>query len=588
MKKEYEIDTIRHSQAHLMAQAIKRLFPQEDIQLGVGPVIEHGFYYDIDTTRKISEEDFSAIEKMMKQIIKEKISIDKKVFTREEALQYFGEKSEHRDTLKQELIAAIPSDEEITCYSQAEFTDLCRGPHVENTKDIPPYFKITHVAGAYWRGDEKNKMLQRVYACSFSSKEELRAHLNFLQEAKKRDHRKLGKELNLFHMYPEAPGSPFFLPKGTFVYNALCDFIRQLYKKFDYQEVLTPQILDASLWKTSGHYEHYKENMYFTEIDSREYAIKPMNCPCHMLIFKNQHTSYRDLPLRMADFGRLHRYEKSGSISGITRVRSFCQDDGHIFLALQQIQEEVLQLLKMYFECYQNFEFSRIKVALATRPEKKGGSDETWDQAESALKSALEEACAQGILDEYGLKSGDGAFYGPKIDIQIADALGRYHQLGTIQLDFILPERFDLQFVNQKGEQERPVVIHRALLGSLERFLGVYIEHVAGAFPFWLAPTQVAIVPVNNEHHLSYAQEVHRELQAQGFRSFLDTRNESLGYKTREHQKQKIPYMLVLGDREGEAQTVSARRYGEKQTQSFTREEMLKQFHQENDQGSSW
>ena len=566
----YDLDTIRHSTAHLMAQAINRVFPNENVQFGIGPVIENGFYYDVDMDHRLTEEDLTNIEKTMKEIVKEGLPIERKVFSKEEALSFF--KKEKQD-LKLDLIESFPVEEEISCYQQGEFIDLCRGPHVENTRHLPTSFKLLNVAGAYWRGDEKNKMLQRVYAACFKDKKQLNEHLRFLEEAKKRDHRKLGKELELFHFESVSPGSPFFMPKGALVYNQLVDFMRTIYKRYGYDEVITPQILDSDLWHTSGHYEHYKENMYFSKIDEREYAVKPMNCPCHMLMFKHYKYSYRDLPLRYADFGRLHRYEKAGAVSGLTRVRTFCQDDAHIFLELDSIQSEIQQLLDMFFTCYKHFGFNNMTVNLSTRPEKKAGDDRTWDIAEEALEKALK---ASG--HEYHIKEGDGAFYGPKIDIEISDALNRYHQLGTIQLDFQLPARFGLKYVSKEGVEEQPVVIHRALLGSLERFIGVYLEHVAGAFPFWLAPEQVVIVPVKNELHLEYAQKLKAQLVAEGFRVRVDDRNESMGYKTRQTQKAKVPFMLVIGDKEIEDSSVNIRAYGSKFGKTISQEEMFATF----------
>ncbi len=569
---KFDIDTLRHSSAHLMAQAIERIWPDQNVQFGVGPVIENGFYYDIKMDYHIKDEDLKKIQDTMKKIMKEKLPIERKVLSRDEAIKFFGEKGQ---SLKVELIEAIPEGEEIGCYQQGEFIDLCRGPHVDNTNQLPRSFKLLHTAGAYWKGDSDNEMLQRIYAVCFESKEELKEHLHFLEEAKKRDHRKLGKELELFHFDPVAPASPFFMPKGAFVYNELIEFMRRIYRKFNYDEVVTPQVLDSELWHTSGHYEHYKENMYFSRIDEREYAVKPMNCPCHMLMFKHYKYSYRDLPLRYADFGRLHRYEKAGAVTGLTRVRTFCQDDAHIFIPLDKIQGEIQDLMKMFFVCYEHFGFKDVKVHLSTRPEKKAGDDKTWDIAEGALKDALE---ASGY--EYDIKEGDGAFYGPKIDVEIADALNRYYQLGTIQLDFQLPDRFNLKFTTQEGSEERPVVIHRALLGSLERFFGVYLEHVGGAFPFWLAPEQAVIVPVRNENHLEYSNKVAEELREKGFRIRVDDRNESMGYKTRQIQKGKIPFMLVVGDQEMESKTLNFRRYGSRDSQSVAMEEIVSMFNE--------
>lgn len=567
---KFDIDTIRHSSAHLMAQAISRLFPNEKVQFGVGPVIDHGFYYDVEMSTTLTDEDLVKIEDMMKTIIKEKLPIERKVMERAEAIEFF--KSQGQD-LKIELIEAIPEGEEVSCYQQGEFIDLCRGPHVESTGDLPQGFKLMSIAGAYWRGDEKRQMLQRVYAVCFQDKKQLKQHLMLLEEAKKRDHRKLGKELELFHFEQFAPGAPFFMPKGAFVYNQLVEYIRKLYRIYGYDEVITPQVLDSDLWHTSGHYEHYKENMFFSKIDEREYAVKPMNCPCHMLMFAHYKYSYRDLPMRYADFGRLHRYEKAGALAGLTRVRTFCQDDAHIFLALEQVQEEIQLTMKMIMTAYEMFDFKNVKVNLSTRPEKKAGSDETWDIAENALKQALDNSG-----HEYFIKEGDGAFYGPKIDIDVADALGRYHQLGTIQLDFQLPDRFDLKFTNKDGEEERPVVIHRALLGSLERFFGVYLEHVAGIFPFWMAPEQAVIVPVNQEIHGQYAQDLQKKLFKAGFRVRVDDRNESMGYKTRQIQKSKVPFMLVIGDREMENNSVAVRKHGEKKTFTWSNDELFEKF----------
>lgn len=568
---KYDLDTLRHSTAHLMAQAIMELYPDDDVQLGIGPVIEQGFYYDIDMKKKLTDEDLKKIEDRMKELTKTNLPVVRHEVSREEAMKLFSERGQ---TLKCELIRDIPDGEVISYYTQGEkFFDLCTGPHVEKTNDLSPWFKLLHTAGAYWRGDQTRPMLQRIYAACFSSKEELREYLTMVEEAKKRDHRKLGKELELFIFDPVAPASPFFMPKGTIVYNELVEFMRRIYKRFGYQEVITPQVLDVDLWHTSGHYEKYHENMYFTQIDEREFALKPMNCPCHMLMFSHHRYSYRDLPLRFADFGRLHRYEKSGVVAGLTRVRTFCQDDAHIFLPFEGIQAEIADLMKMFFLGYEHFGFKKIKVGFSTRPEMRVGSDETWDKAEAALKAALD---ASG--KDYFVNEGDGAFYGPKIDIQVADALGRYHQLGTIQLDFQLPERFDLKFTNEKGELERPVVIHRALLGSLERFIGVYLEHVAGAIPFWLSPEQAVIIPVKNELHLEAATNLQKELSKKGYRVRVDDRNESMGLKTRQAQTGKIPFMLVLGDKEIETNSVSVRRYGEMKSDTLPNDGLMELF----------
>ncbi len=568
---KYELDTLRHSTAHLMAQAIMELYPNEKVQLGIGPTIENGFYYDIDMTKKLAEEDLKVIEDKMKEIIKRSSPVVRHEVSRDEAMKLFSEKGQ---TLKCELIRDIPEGEIISYYTQGDsFFDLCTGPHVEKTSELTHFFKLLHTAGAYWRGDQNRPMLQRIYAACFSSKEELKDYLTMIEEAKKRDHRKLGKELELFIFDPFAPASPFFMPKGAMVYNGLVDFMRRIYKKYDYKEVITPQVLDVDLWHTSGHYEKYKENMYFTQIDEREFALKPMNCPCHMLMFSHHRYSYRDLPLRFADFGRLHRYEKSGVVAGLTRVRTFCQDDAHIFIQMGDIQEEIKTLMNMFFIGYEHFGFKKIKIGFSTRPEMRVGSDETWDTAEAALRAALD---ASGR--EYFINEGDGAFYGPKIDIQVSDAIGRFHQLGTIQLDFQLPDRFDLKFTNTAGELERPVVIHRALLGSLERFIGVYLEHVGGAFPFWLSPEQAIIIPVKNELHLAAAETLQKELDKKGFRVRVDDRNESMGLKTRQAQTGKIPFMLVLGDKEIEEKAVAVRKYGEQKSETMSQTALFEMF----------
>lgn len=567
---KYDLDTIRHSTAHLMAQAVDRIYKSHNPQFGIGPVIENGFYYDIDLDVKIADEDLEKIEKVMQEIIDEKLAIKRMVFSRDEAVEFWKKKNQ---PLKVEVVSGIPADQEISLYEQGEFVDLCRGPHVENTGHLPKFFKLLHTAGAYWKGDSNNKMLQRIYAVSFNTKKQLEDHMIFLEEAKKRDHRKLGKEQELFHFESVAPASPFFMPKGTTVYNELVAFMRRIYVKYGYDEVITPMLLDSDLWHTSGHYAHYKENMYFSQVDKREFALKPMNCPCHMLMFKHYKYSYRDLPMRYADFGRLHRYESAGAVAGLTRVRSFCQDDAHIFISLEGIQEEIIKLMEMFFICYDHFGFKQIKIGLSTRPESKAGDDATWDVAEAALQGALDKTG-----HPYHINAGDGAFYGPKIDIQIADAIGRWHQLGTIQLDFQLPDRFDLKYTNEEGKDVRPVVIHRALLGSLERFIGVYLEHIAGIFPFWLSPEQATIVPVSNEKHTEFCRTLAKDLRDLGFRVKVDERNETMGYKTRQIQQSKVPFMIVIGDREMENQAANIRAYGEQATKSLTIVELKEYF----------
>lgn len=567
---KYDLETIRHSTAHLMAHAISRLYKEYNPQFGIGPTIENGFYYDIDMDYKIHDEELIKIEAEMQKIIDEKIAISRKVFTRDENLKFWADKSQ---PLKVEVVTEIPSDQEISCYEQGDFIDLCRGPHVENTGHLPKFFKLMNTAGAYWKGDSKNKMLQRIYAVSFTTKKQLEDHLLFIEEAKKRDHRKLGKELELFLFDSIAPGSPFFMPKGAVVYNELVSFMRRIYQKYEYTEVITPMMLDTDLWKTSGHYAHYKDDMYMLHVDNREFAMKPMNCPCHMLMYSHFKYSYRDLPMRFADFGRLHRFELAGSLAGLTRVRSFCQDDAHIFISLEGIQEEIKKLLEMFFVCYDHFGFTDIKVGLSTRPAAKLGSDETWDIAENALKVALDSSG-----QTYHINAGDGAFYGPKIDIQISDSIGRRWQLGTIQLDFQLPERFDLKYNAQDGTEQRPVVIHRALLGSLERFIGVYLEHVAGAFPFWLAPEQAVIVPISTDKHLNFANQVCAQMKKLGLRVRVDDRNETMGYKTRQIQTAKIPFMLAIGDREMESNSLSVRAHGDMKSETMTIDAVVAKF----------
>lgn len=564
------LDTIRHSTAHLMAQAVARLWPSPPPEFGAGPVVPDGFHYDVRMPRRLTDADLGAVEEEMASIVREALPVERVVMGREEALAFFRDRGQ---LLKVEIIGSIPEGEEITCYRQGEFTDLCRGPHVSNTRELPLAFKLLHVTGAYWRGDESGQMLQRIHGVGFGDRKALKRHLAFLEEARRRDHRRLGKELGLFHFEDAAPASPFFMPKGAFLYNSLVGFVRGLYRRYGYEEVVTPQILDSDLWRTSGHYDHYRENMYFSRIDGREYAVKPMNCPCHMLMYKRHRYSYRDLPLRYADFGRLHRYERHGAVMGLTRVRTFCQDDAHVFLQPERIQEEIGELMEMFFLCYAHFGFGDVKVSLSTRPPERAGDERSWDAAERALREALEKSGR-----DHRVREGEGAFYGPKIDVEVADVLGRRLQLGTIQLDFLLPERFDLRYTDSDGKEKRPVVIHRALLGSIERFLGLYIEHTGGAFPFWIAPEQVVVVPVSNDAHMGYAREVLARLEAAGVRARIDGRDESLGYKTRQIQKAKVPFMAVVGDREKGSGGVGLRRYGEKRTESLSLDGALELF----------
>jgi len=541
------LELIRHSTAHLLAHAVKRLNPSA--RVGIGPVIEDGFYYDFWVDKPFTPEDLPIIEAEMRKIVAEGIEVVREDLGRDAAVARFLAMGE---PLKVEVVSGIPAGDIISGYSQGDFYDLCRGPHVPNTAKLK-VFKLQSIAGAYWKGDEKNQMLSRIYGTAFHTQKELDEHLKRLEEAKARDHRKLGKELGLYSFHQEAPASPFFHPKGAHVYNELVAYVRELYFKYGYSEVITPQIMDVALWKTSGHYENFAESMYFTTAEEREYALKPMNCPGHCLMFGTQKHSYRDLPIRFADFGRLHRYERSGVTHGLTRVRTFCQDDAHIYCTPEQIKAEMAAFLDLLKEVYDTFGFEGTRVALSTRPEKRLGSDEIWDAAEGALGSALEEA---GI--PYTLNPGEGAFYGPKIEFQVLDALKRPWQLGTLQVDYMMPQRFDLNYTQPDGSEGRPVMLHRAILGSLERFMGILVEHTAGAFPAWLAPVQVAILPITDRAN-AFATEVAARAKALGLRGELDQRNESLKAKIREAQLAKVPYMLVIGDREAEAGTVSVR-----------------------------
>ena len=543
------LDILRHSTAHLMAQAVQDLFP--GTQVTIGPTIEDGFYYDFKRDRSFTPEEIEKIEARMRGLAVLNLKVAREEITRESAIELFRHMGEE---YKVEILGDIP-EETVSLYRQGDWVDLCRGPHVPSTGAIRA-FKLTSVAGAYWRGDEKNEMLQRIYGTSWPTEEALREHLRLLEEAKKRDHRRLGRELDLFSFHPLAPASPFFHPKGAFVYNELVSYMRRLYLRYGYQEVITPQIFDVELWRRSGHYDHFKENMYFTRIEEREFGVKPMNCPGHTFIYASKKRSYRDLPLRYADFGRLHRFEKSGVTAGLTRVRSFSQDDAHIFCAPDQIEGEMAALLKMLREVYQTFQFTEMQVKLSTRPDHFIGSLEVWGRAEDSLAQSLKK---EGIA--YQVNPGDGAFYGPKIDFVVLDALRRGWQLATIQLDFSMPERFDLSYVTPGGTEARPVIIHRAILGSIERFMGILIEHCAGALPVWLAPVQVRVMTVTDEQK-EYAQKVFEELKALGWRVELDGRNEKLGYKIREAQVEKIPYAVVIGDREVKEQTISPRRRG--------------------------
>ena len=544
---ERYLSTLRHSCSHVLAQAIKRLYPEA--KLAIGPSIADGFYYDIDFAEPISESDFEKIETEMRKIIKENEKIEYFSLPREEAIKLMQEKDE---PYKVELIEDLPEGELISFFRQGEFTDLCAGPHLQYTKQVGKAFKLQNIAGAYWRGSEKNKMLTRIYGTAFDTKEDLENYLQMMEEAKKRDHRKIGKELKLFMFNEAGPGFPFFLPNGMTVKNTLIDYWRELHHKAGYVEVSTPIILNRKLWETSGHWDHYKENMYTTVIDDEDYAVKPMNCPGGVLIYQSEPRSYRDLPLRVGELGIVHRHEKSGQLHGLFRVRCFTQDDAHIFMTPDQITDEILGVIKLIDQVYSLFGFKYF-VELSTRPEDSMGSDEDWEMAENGLKAALDKA---GI--DYKINEGDGAFYGPKIDFHLIDAIGREWQCGTIQLDFQLPQRFELEYMGADGEKHRPIMIHRVLYGSIERFIGILTEHYAGAFPTWVAPVQVKILPVSNKF-LDYAKEVAEKLDNEHIRVEVDTRSEKLGWKIREAQKEKVPYMLVVGEKDMNDKTVSVR-----------------------------
>ncbi len=538
---------LRHTASHVMAQAIKRLWP--DTKLAIGPSIADGFYYDIDKEEPLVADDLPKIEDEMKKIIKEALPLERFELPRAEAIAFMKEKDE---PYKVELIEDLPEDATISFYRQGEFTDLCAGPHLMSTKDVGKAFKLMNIAGAYWRGSEKNKMLTRIYATAFQKKEELEAYITMMEEAKKRDHRKLGKELGIFMMSDAGPGFPFFLPKGMVLKNTLLDYWREIHKKAGYVEISTPIILNRSLWETSGHWDHYKNNMYTTVIDDEDYAIKPMNCPGGVLVYASEPRSYRDLPLRMGELGIVHRHEKSGQLHGLMRVRCFTQDDAHIFMTPEQIRDEIKGVAGLINEVYSLFGF-QYHVELSTRPEDSMGSDEDWEMATGALKGALDDLGLDYVINE-----GDGAFYGPKIDFHLVDAIGRTWQCGTIQLDFQLPQRFELEYIGADGEKHRPIMIHRVAFGSIERFIGILIEHFAGAFPTWLAPVQVKVLPISEKYE-DYARKVTETVAAAGIRVELDERNEKIGYKIREAQNLKIPYMLIVGQKEETDGTVAVR-----------------------------
>lgn len=539
-------EAYRHTSSHILAQAVKRLYP--DAKLAIGPAIDNGFYYDFDVDKPFTTEDLEKIENEMQKIIKDDLKLERFTLPRDEAIKLMEEKGEK---YKVELINDLPEGETISFYKQGEFVDLCAGPHVESTGKVKAY-KLLSVAGAYWRGSEKNKMLQRIYGTSFTKKSELDEYLHRLEEAKKRDHRRLGRELDLFDIYEEGPGFPFFLPKGMVLRNILEDYWRKEHKKNNYHEIKTPIILNEDLWHRSGHWDHYKENMYFTKIDEGDFAIKPMNCPGGMLVYKRKLHSYRDLPQRIAELGLVHRHELSGALHGLMRVRCFTQDDAHIFMTPDQVKDEVLGVINMIDGFYKVFGF-KYHVELSTRPEDSMGTDEQWDLAINSLKDALE---TKGM--EYKINEGDGAFYGPKIDFHLEDSIGRTWQCGTIQLDFQMPERFDLTYVGPDGERHRPVMIHRVVFGSIERFIAILTEHYAGAFPTWLSPVQVKILPLIDKH-VEYALKVQKELEDKGIRVEVDARNEKIGYKIREARLERVPYMLVIGDKELENNAVAVR-----------------------------
>ena len=538
---------LRHTASHVMAQAIKRIWPET--KLAIGPSIADGFYYDIDRDEPVTSDDLAKIEAEMKKIIKEALPLERFELPRAEAIALMKEKNE---PYKVELIEDLPEDSIISFYKQGEFTDLCAGPHLMNTKEVGKAFKLMNIAGAYWRGSEKNKMLTRIYATAFAKKEDLDAYVTMMEEAKKRDHRKLGKELGLFMMSDAGPGFPFFLPKGMILKNTLLDYWREIHKKAGYVEISTPIILNRSLWETSGHWDHYKNNMYTTVIDGEDYAIKPMNCPGGVLVYASEPRSYRDLPLRMGELGIVHRHEKSGQLHGLMRVRCFTQDDAHIFMMPEQIRDEIKGVAALIDEVYSLFGF-KYHVELSTRPEDSMGSDEDWELATNSLQGALDDLGLDYVINE-----GDGAFYGPKIDFHLVDAIGRTWQCGTIQLDFQLPQRFELEYIGADGEKHRPIMIHRVCFGSIERFIGILIEHFAGAFPTWLAPVQVKVLPISEKYE-EYAKSVKAALDAADIRAEIDLRSEKIGYKIREAQGQKIPYMLVVGQKEQADGTVSVR-----------------------------
>jgi len=537
-KNDEGLEVIRHSTAHLLAYAVKELFP--DAQVTIGPVIDNGFFYDFSYKRPFTPDDLVAIEKKMVELAKKDEKVERKVLPRDEAVAYFKSINEH---YKAEIIASIPSNEDVSLYSEGNFTDLCRGPHVPNTGKLKA-FKLMKLAGAYWRGDSNNEMLQRVYGTAWRNKDELEAYLHMLEEAEKRDHRKLGKQLDFYHMQDDAPGMVFWHPRGWVIWQEVEQYMRAKFKEYDYQEVRTPTVLDKTLWEKSGHWQNYRDNMFVTQSESRDYAVKPMNCPGHIQIFNNSLHSYRDLPLRLAEFGSCHRNEPSGSLHGLMRVRGFTQDDAHIFCMESQVEAEVADFIKMLYEVYKDFGFDDVIVKLSTRPEKRVGTEEAWDMAEAALANAIK---ANGLAFEY--QPGEGAFYGPKIEFTLKDSLGRMWQCGTIQLDPNLPERLGAEYVAEDNTRQRPIMLHRAIVGSMERFLGILIENFAGAMPVWLSPVQVMVLNIS-DNQADYVRQVVEKLKKNGIRCDFDLRNEKITYKIREHSLQKLPYLIVVGDKE--------------------------------------
>ena len=555
---------LRHTASHILAQAVKRLYKEHNVQLAIGPAIENGFYYDIDMDKQLTEQDLADIEKEMKRIVKENLKLERSEMSRADALKFFEERHEG---YKVELINDLPEDAVISLYTQGEFTDLCAGPHVLSTGKVKA-LKLQSVAGAYWRGDEHNKMLQRIYGTAFDKQEDLDAYLHMLEEAAKRDHRKLGKELDIFSLHEEGPGFPFFHPNGMIIRNELINYWREVHRRYGYQEIKTPMIMNRKLWEQSGHWAHYKENMYFTQIDEEDYAVKPMNCPGGMLVYNSHIHSYRDLPLRLGELGLVHRHELSGALHGLFRVRNFTQDDAHLFMTPEQVEEEIQHTIDLFDEVYKTFGLS-YKAELSTRPEDSMGSDEVWEMATNALQKALEN---RGL--EYVVNEGDGAFYGPKIDFHLKDSIGRTWQCGTIQLDMLMPEKFDLTYVGEDGQKHRPVMLHRVVYGSIERFIGILIENYAGAFPVWLAPVQVRILPITDKH-MDYAYKLKKKMFDVGLRVEVDARNEKTGYKIRESQVKKTPYTLVVGDQEMSNGSAAIRKYGHKDSETMLVDEFI-------------